>query len=91
VGFKPLARCIWDHRFDDTTRGAAGVSYRFHLDSGWCAALFEGRERLVAAAESIPLTEPLYELHQVCAEFGVELEAAVSEASQREPLASPAD
>lgn len=86
---RPVTQLLARHLF--TTHGAAGVSYRSHLDSGRCVALFEGRTRLAAAAESIPLTEPLRELHQVCAEFGVELDGAVPEASWREPLASPSD
>jgi hypothetical protein len=56
------------------TRGAAGVVYRSHLDDRRCLVLFEGRGRLVADRDPIPLSEPLRALRQVCAEYGLELE-----------------
>ncbi len=70
-----------------STRAAAGVAFRSHLDSGPCAALFEHRSRLVATGDPIPLTEPLQELHRVCEEFGLDLEGWVPESERWSPLA----
>jgi hypothetical protein len=56
-----------------STRAAAGVAYRSHVDDCPCAALFEHRSRLIAEGDPIALTESLPELHQVCDEFGLDL------------------
>jgi hypothetical protein len=69
-----------------TTRAAAGVAFRSHLDNRPCAALFEGRGRLVATGTSIPLTEPIRELHQVCEEFGLDLEGSLPEPKRSSSL-----
>jgi hypothetical protein len=69
-----------------STRAAAGVVFRSHLDSGPCVVLFEHRSRLGATGDPIPLTEPLHELHRVCEEFGLDLEGWVPESERRIPL-----
>jgi hypothetical protein len=61
--------------------GRAGVMFRSAVDDGMCVALFEGRGRLVAAGDPVPLTSDLPELLQVCSEFDLVLRRAPLPAS----------
>jgi RES domain len=51
--------------------GAAGVVYPSKLDNNACAALFEGRARLLASGEALPLTDPLLAFKKACKKFGL--------------------
>ncbi len=53
--------------FDDWE--AAGVFYRSKYDNEICAALFEGRARLLPQGDALSLAELLPEFSQVCKEF----------------------
>jgi hypothetical protein len=52
-------------------RGAAGIVYRSNLDDHLCAALFEGRARLVSDGDSLPLDEPVRALKRATKELGL--------------------
>ena len=69
-----------------STRAAAGAAFRSHLDDGQCAALFEDRGRLITTGDPIPLAVPLQELHQVCEEFGLNLDGSVPQPERWNPL-----
>ncbi|HEX6862086.1 MAG TPA: RES family NAD+ phosphorylase [Thermoanaerobaculia bacterium] len=61
-----IARSLFD-------RGAAGIVYRSRYDNERCAALFEGRARLVAPGPPKPLIEDSPVLMQVCQDFDLAL------------------
>lgn len=55
-------------------QGFAGIVFGSAIDNKKCAALFEGRARLIPAEETvIPLSGSVPELLTVCAEFGLAL------------------
>lgn len=64
---KAIARALF-------ARGAAGIRYPSKYDSGWCAALFEGRARLLERGDPRSLAQPIPEFEQVCSEYDLTLE-----------------